>query len=178
MVLRSQNSRENIIGISLIFLGVSLRLLPHPMNFTPITAIALFSGVVMAPRISLFLPLIIMIVSDLWIGHHELYPITWGFFFAATLLGIAIRKGVTGKRLFFSVTGCSVAFFILSNLGVFVFQNMYEKSWAGLLKCYMMALPFFRNALLGDLFYSVVLFGVFAALKSYSKKNISQTVSS
>ena len=74
MKLRSETDGENFLGIALVIAGVLMRLAPHPANFTPLAAIALFSGVVLAPRIALFLPPIIMIASDLIIGPHALYP--------------------------------------------------------------------------------------------------------
>lgn len=177
MTLKSENGFENLLGIGLVVVGVVMRLLPHPGNFTPVTAIALFSGVVLAPQIALFLPLIIMIASDLLIGPHALYPLTWGSFFLVSLLGLSIRGNAKGGRIFLGTLGGSIIFFIITNLGVFIFQNMYEKSWQGLAVCYTMALPFFRNTLLSDLLFSALLFGVFAAVKNYSKRLISQKIS-
>ena len=169
-MLRSENKLENYLGLVLVALGILFRVLPHPDNFTPVMAIALFSGVVLAPRIALVVPLIVMMASDLIIGPHALYPLTWGSFFLVSLLGAAIRKDVKVGRIFLGTLGGSALFYLVTNLGVFVFQNMYEKSLSGLIQCYVMALPFFRNALLGDLFFSGLFFGVFAIVKSYSRK--------
>ena len=177
MTLSSENKFENFLGIGLVLAGVLMRVLPHPDNFTPVTAIALFSGVVLAPQIALFLPLIIMAASDLLIGPHALYPLTWGCFFLVSLLGVSIRANAKVNRIFLGTLGGSLLFFIVTNLGVFLFQNMYEKNWRGILECYTMALPFFRNTLLGDLFFSALLFGVFAAVKNYSRRLISQKIS-
>lgn len=174
MKFRSENNCENFLGFALVVAGVLMRLMPHPANFTPLAAIALFSGVVLAPQIALFLPLTIMIVSDLLIGPHALYPLTWGSFFLVSLLGVAIRDNAKVGRLFLGTLGGSLLFFVITNLGVFLFQNMYEKSWQGLVQCYLMALPFFRNSLAGDLFYSALLFGVFAVVKNYFKQSVSQ----
>ena len=174
MRLRSENKLENYLGLILVGLGVLFTVLPHPDNFTPVMAIALFSGVVLAPRIALVVPLIVMIASDLIIGPHALYPLTWGSFFLVSLLGAAIRKNAKIKQIFFGTLGGSILFYLVTNLGVFVFQNMYEKSLSGLVQCYVMALPFFRNSLLGDLFFSGIFFGVFAIVKHYSRKLASQ----
>ena len=59
---------------------------------------------------------------------------------------------------------------MITNLGVFLFQNMYAKNLAGLIECYEMAIPFFRNTFLSDILFSFVLFSVYAFVKSYSKK--------
>jgi hypothetical protein len=56
-----------------------------------------------------------------------------------------------------------MVFFIVSNFGVWVTSGMYAHTLDGLLECYVMALPFFRTSLMADLFYSAVLFGLYAA---------------
>ncbi len=165
MNLQSENNRQTLLALCLICAGIALRVAPHPSNFTPVTAIALFGGVTLNPLISLTVPLIVMIASDLWIGPHELYWLTWGLFVVVSLLGVLLRNRVKLGTLFFGTIGASVLFFIGSNLGVFIFQNMYPKTAAGLVQCFVMALPFFRNSLAGDLFYSAVFFGIFAAFK-------------
>ena len=170
MILRSENKWEELLGFSLVVIGILLRILPHPGNFTPVMAIALFSGVVLTPQIALVVPLIVMIASDLIIGPHALYPLTWGSFFLVSVLGVAIRKNAKVNRLFFGTLGGSLLFYLVTNLGVFLFQNMYEKSLSGLIQCYVMALPFFRNSLLGDLFFSSLFFGFFALIKNFSSK--------
>ena len=176
MILRSEKQLETVFGIFLVTIGVFLRLVPHPSNFTPVTAIALFSGVVLAPEIALVVPLIIMIASDLLIGPHALYLLTWGSFFLVSLLGLAIRKNTKWSRIFLGTLGGSLLFYLVTNLGVFLYQGMYEKSLAGLFQCYVMALPFFKNSVLGDLFFSVVFFGVFTAAKSYFHKPAHQKI--
>ncbi len=170
MTLRSENSFEQKAAVLFVVLGVALRLLPHPENFTPVTAIALFSGVTLSPLLAVTIPLIIMIASDLLIGAHSLYWLTWGSFLAVTLLGLWIRRSAVPSRILFGTLAGSVFFFVATNLGVFFFEGMYPKTWAGLVECFTMAVPFFRNSLLGDLFYASVLFSAFAGVKVFSKK--------
>ncbi len=166
----SENRKEEWLGLALVVAGVVLRLLPHPDNFTPVTALALFSGVILSPALALSVPILVMMASDLVIGLHSLVLVTWGSFFAVTLMGMAVRKKPAVSGIFFGTLGGSVLFFIVTNLGVFLFQNMYPKNFSGLIECYVMAIPFFRNSLLGDLFFSAALFSLFALLKSASKK--------
>jgi len=52
-----------------------------------------------------------------------------------------------------------VLFFVLTNFGVWALGALYPKTLTGLTECYVVAIPFFRNALLSDLFYSALLFG-------------------
>jgi hypothetical protein len=53
----------------------------------------------------------------------------------------------------------SIIFFVLTNFGVWAFGSWYPKTWEGLVACYVAAIPFFHNTLLGDAFYVSVLFG-------------------
>jgi hypothetical protein len=131
--------------------------------------------------LALWVPLLVMIASDLLIGPHSLFWLVWGCFFLVSVIGIAIRPAISGSasggkdtglgKIFLATIAGSVLFFVLTNLGVFLFQNMYAKNMAGLIDCYIMALPFFRNSVLGDLFFSFCLFGVFFLAKSILKRS-------
>ena len=158
---RSQNGFEQITALVLIALGVVFRVLPHPDNFTPVTAIAVFSGVTLSPALAFTVPLIVMMASDLLIGPHPLFWLVWATFVLVTWLGQAVRAKNDLLPVAFATLGGSALFFVLTNLGVFLFQDMYPKSAAGLVECFALALPFFRNSLAGDFFYTAVLFLIF-----------------
>ncbi len=170
MILRSESRWEEKIAVLFVVLGVGLRLLPHPGNFTPVIAIALFSGVALSPLLAVTVPMVVMVASDLWIGPHPLFWLVWGSFFMVTLLGLWMRNDARPSKVFFGTLAGSIFFFVATNLGVFFFQSMYPKDLAGLTECFVRALPFFRNSLLGDLLYSLVFFSAFAGVKSVSKK--------
>jgi len=172
---RSENKREEFLALALVLIGVLLRILPHPLNFTPVMAIALFSGVVLSPGLALSVPLLVMMASDLVIGLHSLVFLTWGAFALAVFIGLWVRKSPSASKVIFGTLAGSVLFFIITNLGVFLFQDMYPKNAEGFIQCYVMALPFFRNFLLGDLFFSALFFTVFALLKTASRKLAVQT---
>jgi len=142
MSLSAKNKVEECLGIILVVIGVLLRVLPHPWNFTPTAAIALFSGVILSPGIALAVPLTVMISSDLILGASFFIPSDVGCFFLVCLLGLFVRK-MPGSVIYFRTVAGSVLFFIVTNLGVFLFQNMYTKDFAGLIACYIMALPVF-----------------------------------
>ena len=61
----------------------------------------------------------------------------------------------------------SLLFFLTTNLGVWLWFNTYERSVAGLLQCYVQALPFFRYTLSGDLIFACLLFGSHAFAMHY-----------
>jgi hypothetical protein len=164
MMLRAEDRKDQAVAVLLIVLGALFRLAPHPDNFTPTLAIALFAGTVLPTRLAFTVPLLLMMVSDLFLGFHGLMPLIWACTIGLVALGAWIRgrDARLAPAMGASLAG-SVAFFLLSNLGVFLFEGMYPMSWAGLAECFTMALPFFRNSLAGDLFYSAAIFGLFLA---------------
>jgi len=164
-MFKARTRSENLMALALIGLGIFFRVMPHPDNFTPTAAIALFSGVVLPAALAFTVPLLVMMASDLFIGLHPLFWLVWVSFALVGLIGSLIREKDGVLPVGLAVFGSSALFFIISNLGVFLFENMYPKSLAGLAECFTMALPFFRNSLLGDLFYSAVLFSLFAACR-------------
>ncbi len=161
-MFRSQTRLENFIALALIGLGIFCRVIPHPDNFTPTAAIALFSGVVLPARLAFTVPLLLMMASDLWIGPHSLYWLVWASFALVAWIGVSVRNKEGILPVGLATFGGSIAFFVLTNLGVFFFEQMYPRTLTGLLECFTMALPFFRNSLFGDLFYSAILLSLFS----------------
>ena len=154
---------DQAVALALIVLGTFFRVLPHPDNFTPTMAIALFSGAVLPTPLALVVPLLLMMASDLAIGLHPLFLLVWGSFLIVVLFGAWVRKNPGLGRTAVATLSGSVFFFLSTNLGVFIFEGMYEKSWQGLAQCFAMALPFFRNSLAGDIFYTASFFSLFLA---------------
>ena len=135
----------------LVILALCTRLLPHPPNFAPITGIALFTGHhFVNKRLALFIPIFCMFVTDLYLGIHSLMPIIYLSFVMISILGFRAKSISLG-----TVVVASLLFFILSNLGVWYFY--YPLNWAGFISCFILAIPFFVNSLMGDLFYTSVL---------------------
>ena len=138
---------RNIVIISLIFLAVITRLLPHPPNFTPITGIALFAvNRFSDKKLAFSLPLLCMIVTDFFIGFHLIVPFVY-----LSIIGISCVGYFSKKISNFTILKSSLLFFIISNFGVWLVG--YPNSFAGFLACYTMALPFFVNTILGDFFF-------------------------
>ncbi|MDX1765368.1 MAG: DUF6580 family putative transport protein [Candidatus Saccharimonadales bacterium] len=157
----SDKARFAIIG-ALIILGVASRLLPHPPNFAPITALALFGGALIPGRAGLWLPLAAMVVSDFFIGFHGLILFTWGAFFLIALFSKSqLSKNLNLTNLGGTTVAASVFFFLATNFGVWLQGFLYPRTFEGLADAYMMALPFFRNTLLGDLFFTGIIFGAY-----------------
>ncbi len=163
---RSQNTSETWFALALIALGVLCRVLPHPDNVTPTAALALFAGATLSPALAFTVPLIIMMASDLFIGFHPLFWLVWPTFALVTWIGQSVREKKGALPLLLALFGSSFLFFVVSNLGVFLFEHMYPKTWAGFVECFTMALPFFRNSLIGDLSYTLVAFTLYALAAS------------
>ena len=148
---------KNILVASIIILAILSRLVPHPPNFAPITGIALFSSKKLNNKLfSVFLPIIPLFISDLFIGISFINIFVYLSFILIYFLG-SISPKIDAKTVFLS----SVMFFILTNLGVWYLG--YPKNIEGLITCFTLAVPFFVNTILGDLFYSFILFRSYKA---------------
>lgn len=149
--------------IVMIFGAAAMRLVPHPPNFEPIGALALFAGAhVDNRRWALLLPLAAMFLSDAVIGFHDQMPLVYGAFALTVGMGFSLRGRRGPLRVAAMAVGASALFFALSNLGVWALGTLYPRTVEGLLACYVAAIPFFGNTLAGNLFYAAVLFGTFA----------------
>lgn len=160
--LTDSRSIRIVVVILLIIVGVWSRFVPHPANFTALTAIALLSGAVLPRRISVIVPLLAMMVSDLFIGIHSLSVVVWLSFACATLIGWWVARKLTVSRVVFASIASSTLFFIITNFAVWVEGRMYMLRIDGLVQCYVNALPFYRTMLLGDLLYTGIVFGLYA----------------
>ena len=157
---------RSLILLAVILAAAAFRLLPHPPNFTPIGAIALFSGAHFRNRgYSFVLPLAAMFLSDLVIGLHPLIPVVYGSFALIVTIGLWLRSRKNVLTIAGAALTSSLVFFLLTNFGVWGMGSLYPKTVAGLLAAYVAAIPFFRNTVSGDLFYTAILFGGFALLE-------------
>ena len=147
--------------VTFILIGVLARVLPHPANFAPIAAMALFSGTYIPKKQALTIPLAAMFISDMVIGFDSI-PMrvsVYGSFLVMILIGFWLKKHKTIKHIAAATLFSSVLFFVITNFAVWAFGGLYPHSFIGLTECYSLAIPFFRNTLLGDLFYSGAFFG-------------------
>ena len=139
---------KNKVLVSLIVLAVLTRLLPHPPNVAPITGIALFGGSKFNNKwIGFGLPLLCMFISDLFLGFSSITMFVYLSFMLISYIGINSKKISNG-----TILGSSLLFFLITNFGVFLLG--YPHTIQGLITCYTLALPFFINTILGDLFFT------------------------
>src|SRR5262249_42615862 len=161
-----RNEEAPVMVFVLIVLAAASRLLPHPPNFAPVAAIGLYAGAYSSRRAAWLVPFAALLLSDLVIGFYHPVSMFWNYLAFATclLLGSGLlAKGRSFGRIGAAVLASSVAFFLLSNFGMWA-SGYYPRTWAGLVQCYTAALPFFRNTLASDVVYSAALFGGHALL--------------
>lgn len=158
--MRKQN---NFLALFFIFAGAILRLLPHPPNFAPISAMALFGGTYLNKKYALLIPLAAMFLSDIFMGFYSLKLMlsVYGSFALVGLIGLWLKKHKNFQNIIGASLLSSILFYLITNFGVWIFTPWYEKTWEGLIKCYFLALPFFRNTVFGDLFYVGAFFGAY-----------------
>lgn len=157
----------------LVLLAAASRLLPHPPNATPLLAVGLFGGAYFTDRRWAFLvPLGAMAISDvgLWMieGYGLLTPmraVVYACLLAASGIGIWGLDRVSTTRIAGSGLGACVLFYLVTNFAVWVQGSLYPLTAAGLLECYVAALPFFKNTLLATGGYALALFGTFELAK-------------
>ncbi len=147
-----------IIPLGIIFTATFMRLVPHPPNFAPITGLALFSGAYLKKQQAFIFPLVAMLVSDIFLGFHQTILYVYASFFLIVIIGMFLKKGLKSKHLLTASLISSLLFFLITNFGVWIATNMYAKDLSGLVSSYLMGIPFLKNTLLGDLFYSFSFF--------------------
>ena len=149
------DTKKNFFPIILILILAFSRLIPHPPNFTPIIAVAIISGYLFKNiYFSLTVLLISMLLSDFVIGFYKNMLFVYVPLFLITYLFCKITKKINIKNLFlFSFLGAFI-FYLVSNFGVWFTGSLYEKNLNGLVECYLLAIPFFKNTLFSTIFFS------------------------
>jgi hypothetical protein len=175
---------RSVLVFAMIALAAALRLAPHPWNFTPVGAIALFSGAMVRDRrLAFFFPVLVMLATDAVIGFNILSPLVYASFLLSVLIGRTVVGGRFSeslrarresepdanpraqKHLLPRIAGATFLgafqFFLVTNFGDWAFLNTYPRTGAGLVACYIGGVPFFWNTLASDAIYATLLFGGF-----------------
>lgn len=153
--------------LAMIIAAAASRIIPHPWNFTPIGAMCLFGGAYFERKwAAFFVPMAALLLSDVVLAYalyggqgFSVTSMKYVWFALTVLLGMTLRASNSVGRITTAAVAASVMFFVLSNFHVWLGSKMYPQTLAGLLTCYIAAIPFGLNMLAGNLFYSGVLFG-------------------
>ncbi|MCW8803011.1 MAG: hypothetical protein OQK57_01340 [Ignavibacteriaceae bacterium] len=169
--MKSRNAGEKLtpkfwIVTLMIFAAAFVRLIPHPPNFAPIAAMALFGGAYFSKKWAAFIvPLAAMFITDLILGFHETMWAVYLSFALIVVIGMMMLKEKKIGNIFFASVISSVSFFVITNFGLWLSTSFYTKTGAGLAACFTAAIPFFHQTLLSDLLFVGLLFGLYHLAK-------------
>ena len=159
-----------LLALAMIAIAAALRVAPHPLNFTPIGAMALFSGAILRDRrLAFVFPLLALFAGDLFVGFY--YVKVMVLVYASFLISVWIGRFLEGRRTFFRISVAALLgamqFFLVTNFAVWQFLNSYPKTAAGLIACYVTGFPLFWNTLARDALYAALLFSGYALAERY-----------
>lgn len=171
------NKKDILVGAILITIAVFSRVALHLPNVAALGAVGLFAGFYFQGSRAFLVPLLSVLISDLFIGFYDIGVMA--FVYAAWLAPVFIGRSHLAFRVLnnwvdkiLTIGGKALAasfvFYLISNLGVWLFSGMYHLTFAGLIECYLLAVPFLRATIVGDLVFSGLLFGAFYLLSTLS----------
>ena len=147
--------KKEMFPVCLILILALFRLIPHPPNFTPIIAVAIMSSYFFKNIYLSFATLFIaMLLGDIFIGFYTHIFFVYLSLCLITFIFFKINLQINYKNLFiFGFVG-SLIFYLVSNFGVWILSDLYEKNLSGLMSCYFLAIPFFKNSFFSTLLFS------------------------
>ena len=161
-VLQSKLGPDLLLAGALVGLVVIARLLPHAPNVTPVAAAALFAGTMLRHRgLALAVPFAAMIAGDAVLGFYDWRVMSVVYISLAlpAVIGMLAKHVRVSRMLVPAALTGSLLFFVTTNFAVWAFSGMYAQTMDGLIACTIAALPFLKNTIAGDLFWSAALFG-------------------
>jgi hypothetical protein len=169
-----QKNTARPLALGLVGLGALIRITQH-LNFAPVGAMSIFAGARLRGWKAYLVPLALMAITDPILGGYSFAtPFVYASFLISVWIGTHLRATESPVRIGAAVLIASVQFFVISNFGAWL--GFYPHTFAGLSACYVSAIPFYRNTILADLFYSGVLFGLHAWLSRWVAPAERQTV--
>lgn len=166
--------KKIILASVIVLLAAGSRLVKHPYNFTPIVALAIFAGCYLKGRWGIILPLLAMLASDYFIGFYNwqlMLPVYIGVAISF-FIGRYLAERLKWHNIILSSLSSSLIFFILTNFAVWFFMDWYPHTRQGLLNCFQLAIPFFRNSLIGDIVYTSLFFLAYESVIILAGKTI------
>ncbi len=160
-------------SIGLIALIIVSRLIPHPANFAAVTGATLAGALYGQSRYRWLIPMLGMFFSDLIIGfyHPAIMVSVYGSFIAIYCIGLMLRKEKTILNGFAAALASSIIFFVITNGSVWLFGSLYPHTVSGLGSAYVLAIPFFKSTVAGDLFYFALCASVFEVVRIVSYRS-------
>jgi hypothetical protein len=161
--MEKTTARPLATGLTII---AGLARMAQHLNFAPVGALSLFAGARLRGWYSYALPIVLMAVTDPFLGgYSSATPFVYASFLLSVWMGTKIRETENPLRIGGMALACSLQFFLLTNLSSWLWSGgLYAHNLSGLAACYTAAIPFFRHTLESDLLYTAVLFGAHAVL--------------
>lgn len=173
------NKKRILVLSGFILIAAISRVFPHPYNFAPMGAMAIFGAAYFTNRkLAFILPLLAFFVSDLLVnnilfsgfyGGFTLFTPGFYWMYGSIALivfaGIFILKKVNLTSIIGGSLAASIIFYLVTNFGAWLGNPMYPQTIEGLLMSYAAGIPFFHHTVAGDLIYSGVMFGAFEYAK-------------
>jgi hypothetical protein len=103
-------------------------------------------------------------LSDAVMGFYGGFWYVYAALLIPVLLGRLIRNRSGVGAIVAAALASSVSFFLITNFMVWATEALYPHTLGGLAASYVAGIPFYRNQLLGDAFYTVAIFGGYAYL--------------
>ncbi len=165
-------SKSERLALVLIVLGVLSRLVPHPPNMTAVVGVTLLGAYAIRNGwLAAIIPLATMALADIVLGWHGSALFTYAGMLAGTLIGRWLLTRASVVRIGGAAFLASLAFFLISNFGVWL-GGYYGLTLEGLVACYVAAIPFWGNSLIGDLGSTAILFAIFLAARRYTEPQL------
>ena len=170
-----QINKKVILGISIVFVLALSRVLPHPPNFTPILGMAFFAGAVFDRKIYAYcIPIVAMLISDLYLGFHTGMPIIYFAICVCILIGTILNSKLNLTTSFLGISAGVLSFYLISNFAVWYGSGMYSSDLNGIITCYVMALPFLQNTFLSSILYGMSACMLYILADKYLKFSVKQ----
>ncbi len=171
-------NRHYLYAVGILALGVATRFLPHPFNFSALGAVMLFTGFWYKDMKIWVVILPLLIAQDWYFGWYEtpVMASVYLSYIGIYLLGRIIPKEYGVRHALGASFGSSLLFYFVTNGAVWAFTPYYSHTFNGLLTSYYFALPFWRNSVMGDLVYGILVFEGYAYalpyLRTWMTKNL------
>jgi hypothetical protein len=177
--IKMQNNHK--LSFAWIILATLGRLIPHPVNVTPLDSICLFAGSKLSKTMAMFTLILTLLLSDIILAQIQHHPIlslwslfTYSGFIIITLCGSKLTLSASKTKILAFVLTSTLFFWVWTNFGVWLTSGMYIKSLHGLSTCYIAAIPFLRNSLLGNMAWSILMFGSYNLFFAKAKDRCAQ----
>ncbi len=156
-----------MLAFVFVVLAIAVRLDPtHLLSFTPVGAALLYFGA-RGPKKLVWLPLTMFAATDVYLTvfHYQYaftpdHYVTWVWYAGILLLGALLRRNAGALQVLGASLATAISFFVVSNFAVWAVWPDYPKTFAGLVECYTLGLPFFRREVVSDVLFSAVFFGL------------------